>query len=125
MNRIDATFVKLRAAGRAALIPYITVGDPSLAATVPLMRALTGAGADAIEAHLDYLSPAETGQFSSGASATANLALVSWNQLVLYPEQRKPDEIPFAAMTLPAAGGHAGSGTITSSPGSRSAWNSM
>ena len=41
MNRIDATFDKLRGAGRAALIPYITAGDPSLAATVPLMRALT------------------------------------------------------------------------------------
>jgi len=55
------------------------------------------AGADTIEAHLDYLSPAETGQFSSGASATANLTVVSWNQLLLYPVERKPDEILFAA----------------------------
>ena len=31
LNRIDATFAKLRAAGRTALIPYVTVGDPSLA----------------------------------------------------------------------------------------------
>jgi predicted metalloprotease with PDZ domain len=60
------------------------------------------AGADAIEAHLDYLSPAETGQFSSGASATANLALISWNQLLLYPEGRKPDETLFdATIRLP------------------------
>ena len=29
MNRIDATFAKLRAAGRTALIPYVTAGDPS------------------------------------------------------------------------------------------------
>jgi predicted metalloprotease with PDZ domain len=55
------------------------------------------AGADQVEVLLDYLSPAETGQFSSGASATANLALVSWNQLLLYPENRKPDEILFSA----------------------------
>ena len=55
------------------------------------------AGADTIEALLDYLSPAETGQFSSGASATANLTLVSWNQLLLYPAERKPDELLFAA----------------------------
>ena len=34
LNRIDATFAKLRAAGRTALIPYVTTGDPSLAATV-------------------------------------------------------------------------------------------
>ncbi len=31
MNRIDATFARLRAAGRTALIPYVTAGDPSLA----------------------------------------------------------------------------------------------
>jgi predicted metalloprotease with PDZ domain len=61
------------------------------------IQLLVPAGADAIEAQLDYLSPAETGQFSSGASATANLALVSWNQLLLYPAERKPDEILFAA----------------------------
>ena len=33
MNRIDAAFARLRAAGRTALIPYVTTGDPSLAAT--------------------------------------------------------------------------------------------
>ena len=38
LNRIDATFARLRAAGRTALIPYVTAGDPSLAATLPIMR---------------------------------------------------------------------------------------
>ena len=49
MNRIDAAFAKLRAAGRAGLIPYVTVGDPSLALTLPIMHALVVAGADVIE----------------------------------------------------------------------------
>ena len=31
MNRIDAAFARLRGAGRTALIPYVTAGDPSLA----------------------------------------------------------------------------------------------
>ena len=61
MNRIDATFDKLRGAGRAALIPYITAGDPSLAATVPLMHALTSAGADVIELGVPFSDPMADG----------------------------------------------------------------
>jgi tryptophan synthase alpha chain len=71
MNRIDATFVKLRAAGRAALIPYITVGDPSLAAAVPLMRALTGAGADVIELGVPFSDPMADGPVIQRASERA------------------------------------------------------
>src|SRR5205085_7514655 len=37
------------------------------------------AGAGNIEATLDYLSPATAEGFSSGASATARMAVVSWN----------------------------------------------
>jgi len=29
MNRIDTKFAALKAAGRTALIPYVTTGDPS------------------------------------------------------------------------------------------------
>ena len=45
------------------------------------------AGANSIQAELDYLSPATAEGFSSGASATEQLALISWNQLLLYPRQ--------------------------------------
>jgi tryptophan synthase alpha chain len=71
MNRIDATFVKLRAAGRAALIPYITAGDPSLAATVPLMRALSSAGADLIELGVPFSDPMADGPVVQRASERA------------------------------------------------------
>jgi tryptophan synthase alpha chain len=71
MNRIDATFDKLRAAGRAALIPYITVGDPSLAVTVPLMRALTVAGADVIELGVPFSDPMADGPVIQRASERA------------------------------------------------------
>ncbi len=60
-------------------------------------------GARALEVSLDYLSPAESSGFSSGASATSRLALVSWNQLLLYPRGKRSDDISFAAaLTLPA-----------------------
>ena len=62
-----------------------------------LFRLDVPAGADKVEVSLDYLSPAEASGFSSGSSVTADLALISWNQVLLYPAQRKPDEILYAA----------------------------
>ncbi len=54
-------------------------------------------GASAIEASFDFLSPASTAGFSSAASATAQLAVISWNQLLLYPQGAKPAELNFSA----------------------------
>lgn len=59
--------------------------------------------ASSISISLDYLSPAEAGGFSSGSSATAQLTLISWNQLLLYPADGKPDLLTYAAsLRLPA-----------------------
>jgi predicted metalloprotease with PDZ domain len=60
------------------------------------------AGSREIEASLDLLVPMATEGFSSGASATSKLALLSWNQVVLYPADRKANEINYEAeLTLP------------------------
>jgi tryptophan synthase alpha chain len=71
MQRIDATFAQLRAAGRTALIPYVTAGDPSLAATLPIMRALTAAGADIIELGVPFSDPMADGPVVQRASERA------------------------------------------------------
>jgi tryptophan synthase alpha chain len=71
VNRIDATFAKLRAAGRTALIPYVTAGDPSLAATVPIVDALVAAGADAIELGVPFSDPMADGPVIQRASERA------------------------------------------------------
>jgi len=61
LNRIDATFAKLKAAGRTALIPYVTTGDPSLVATRAIMNALVAAGADVIELGVPFSDPMADG----------------------------------------------------------------
>jgi predicted metalloprotease with PDZ domain len=42
------------------------------------------AGANAVEVNLDYLEPA-SGAFSGGAGASDQMAVISWNELLLYP----------------------------------------
>jgi predicted metalloprotease with PDZ domain len=60
------------------------------------------AGADAIEVALDYLSPADSSG-SQDLGATANLAVISWNSLLLYPKEARADEIEYAAsLKLPS-----------------------
>jgi len=55
-------------------------------------------GATEVDAELDFLSPAtlESG-FSAGSSATDKLAVISWNQVLLYPKGWKSDDITYTA----------------------------
>jgi tryptophan synthase alpha chain len=61
MNRIDARFARLRDAGRKALVPFVTAGDPALEATVPVLHALVAAGADVIELGVPFSDPMADG----------------------------------------------------------------
>lgn len=61
------------------------------------------AGVSELKASLDYLSPPtiESG-FSAGSSATATLAIISWNQLLLYPKGWKSEDLTYqASIRLP------------------------
>jgi predicted metalloprotease with PDZ domain len=60
------------------------------------------AGLLTLELAFDFVTPADAAGFSSGASATPSLALVSWNQVVLYPMDQMPDSILVTpSITLP------------------------
>lgn len=77
MSRIAATFAKLAGAHRKALIPFVTAGDPAGGATVELMHALVGAGADAIELGVPFSDPMADGPVVQRASERALKAGVS------------------------------------------------
>ena len=62
------------------------------------------AGVTALDLSFDFISPPESSGFSSGASATTELAVISWNQLLLYPEGADPDALQYQAnLKLPNA----------------------
>lgn len=71
MSRIAKKFTSLRAAGRKALIPYVTAGDPNLAVTVPLMHDMVKAGADIIELGVPFSDPMADGPVIQKASERA------------------------------------------------------
>jgi predicted metalloprotease with PDZ domain len=61
------------------------------------------AGAKELEVALDFLSPTFAGGFTAGASTTSHLAIVTWNQLLLYPEGSNISDVTFKAnLSLPA-----------------------
>src|SRR6267154_1095510 len=56
------------------------------------------AGTNEVNAELDFLSPATfEGGFSAGSSATDKMAVISWNQVLLYPKGWKSDDINYSA----------------------------
>ncbi len=73
LQRLSQTFRALRRHRRAALIPFVMAGDPSLAATGELIRVLAEAGADLIEIGIPFSDPLADGSTIQRA-ATAALA---------------------------------------------------
>lgn len=67
------------------------------------IRAEVPAGAHEVGVELDFISPGTLDGYTSGASMTPHLALVGWNQVLLYPQGAKSDEITFKpSLRLPA-----------------------
>ena len=77
MSRIEAKFLSLREAGRKALIPYVTAGDPVASITVPLMHDMVKAGADVIELGVPFSDPMADGPVIQKASERALLHNIS------------------------------------------------
>jgi tryptophan synthase alpha chain len=71
MSRIAARFARLAAQQRRALVPFVTAGDPSPEATVPVLHALVAAGADLIELGVPFSDPMADGPVIQRSSERA------------------------------------------------------
>ena len=61
IERIGAAFARARSEGRAALMPYVTLGYPDPAASLEVLAAVAGAGADLIELGVPFSDPLADG----------------------------------------------------------------
>lgn len=71
MSRISERSAACRAAGRRALITYVTAGDPHPRHTVELMHTLVEAGADVIELGVPFSDPMNDGPVIQAACERA------------------------------------------------------
>jgi tryptophan synthase alpha chain len=71
MGRIGESFARRKAESRAAFVPFLTAGDPSLDRTVEAAVELEGAGADVLELGVPFSDPLADGPVIQRASERA------------------------------------------------------
>jgi tryptophan synthase alpha chain len=93
MSRLAAKFAELKQANRKALIPFITVGDPSPEFTVPMLHAMVAAGADILELGVPFSDPMADGPVIQRASERALAHKMSLRKVLgLAEEFRQTDK---------------------------------
>jgi len=70
-TRIDQRFAHCQAEGRAALVTFLMCGDPDLASSLELIKALPAAGADVIEIGMPFTDPMADGPSIQAAGLRA------------------------------------------------------
>ena len=95
MNRIDHTFSALRAQRAAALIPFLTAGDPDLDRTRELMRVAADSGADLLELGVPFSDPTADGPILQHAAEVGLRAGASLPRVLeLVADFRRESEVP-------------------------------
>jgi tryptophan synthase alpha chain len=95
MSRIGKKFAELRQRGEAALIPFVTAGDPDLDTTLEILRALEKGGADCIELGIPFSDPTADGPTIQRSSERALKSGVSLRSIFrTLSAFRRGSEIP-------------------------------
>jgi tryptophan synthase alpha chain len=85
-TRIEQRFAAIAAQRRAALVAFVTAGDPDYATSLAILRALPAAGADVVELGMPFTDPMADGPaiqasslraLAAGQNMKRTLALVS------------------------------------------------
>ncbi|MCC6890530.1 MAG: tryptophan synthase subunit alpha [Hyphomicrobiales bacterium] len=70
-TRIDNRFADLKRQGRAALVTFLTAGDPDADTSLAILKALPAAGADVIELGMPFTDPMADGPAIQASSQRA------------------------------------------------------
>jgi tryptophan synthase alpha chain len=93
-TRIEQRFAALKPEGRAALVAFVTAGDPDYATSLEILRALPGAGADVIELGMPFTDPMADGPAIQASSLRALKAGQNMKRtLALVTEFRQRDAL--------------------------------
>jgi tryptophan synthase alpha chain len=99
-SRLDATFAALRARRERALVPYFTVGDPSIAASRQLVVEAARRGADVIELGIPFSDPLADGPVIQRATQRALAAGVTLPRVLeMVREMRGEVSVPLVFLT--------------------------
>jgi tryptophan synthase alpha chain len=93
-TRIDQRFAELKGQGRAALVTFLTAGDPDPATSLAILRELPAAGADVIELGMPFTDPMADGpaiQMSSLRALKAGQTLAK--TLAMVRDFRKAEQV--------------------------------
>jgi tryptophan synthase alpha chain len=84
-TRIDRRFAELKAQGRAALVTFLTAGDPDPETSLAILRAIPAAGADVVELGMPFTDPMADGpaiQMSSQRALKAGQTMMKTLEIV-------------------------------------------
>ncbi|MFT3988924.1 tryptophan synthase subunit alpha [Aestuariivirga sp.] len=92
-TRIDRRFADLKAEGRAALVTFVTAGDPDFETSLKIIKGLPKAGADVIEFGMPFTDPMADGPAIQAAGLRALASgQTTKKTLKLVKEFRKDDK---------------------------------
>src|SRR5215475_11986867 len=99
-TRIDRRFAELSTEGRAALVTFLTAGDPDPETSLAILSALPAAGADVVELGMPFTDPMADGpaiQLSSQRALKAGQTLAKTLAMVR-AFRRTDDATPIVLM---------------------------
>jgi len=99
-NSIDTTFASLREQNRAAFIPFIMAGDPTLEATLELVLEMERRGADIVELGVPFSDPIADGPVNQDAAVRSLKNETSLRDVLgLVKRLREKSSIPVCMFT--------------------------
>ncbi|MDD9267652.1 tryptophan synthase subunit alpha [Paenibacillus sp. GCM10023248] len=101
MNRIDQRFAELKERGETAMIPFLTIGDPSLQASLELILEMERSGADLIELGVPYSDPLADGPVIQRSSERALQSRITIFDVIDVARQARSrgSKLPFILFT--------------------------